>query len=63
LPKNTTQVTGQGVSVQITPTEAKQFIPAVAGWVAAINPDGAGNVSRVYSPDTAMDGGAGCGCS
>lgn len=63
LPKNATQVVGQNVSITITPTELKMFIPAVAGWVAAINPDNAGNVSRVYSPDTAMEGNQGCGCS
>lgn len=62
IPSNATQVNAQGISITLTATEAKQFIPAVAGWVAAVNPDGAGNVSRVFSPDTAMEGNPGCGC-
>lgn len=63
IPKNASQVSGQGVTITLTPTEASQFIPAVAGWVAAINPDNAQNVPKSYSPDTAMLGGSGCGCS
>lgn len=63
IPKNATSVNAQGISITLTPVEAKQFLPSVAGWVAAINPDSAGNVSRVYSADTAMGGGQGCGCS
>lgn len=51
IPKNASSVSAQGVTVTLTPTEAKQFIPAVAGWVAAINPDNAQTIPRVYSPD------------
>lgn len=61
LPRNATQVVGQGITVTLTPAELKQFIPSVAGWVAAVNPNAGQNVARLYSPDTAS-GGGGCGC-
>lgn len=51
LPKNATQVVGQGISITLTPEQLKDFIPAVAGWVAAVNPDGAQQPGRVFSPD------------
>lgn len=51
LPRNASNVTGQGVTITLTPTELKQFIPAVAGWVAAVNPDGAQTPGQVFSPD------------
>lgn len=63
LPKNATQVVGQGITVTLTPVELKQFIPAVAAWVAAVNPANVQSVPATYSPDTAMEGGSGCGCS
>lgn len=56
LPRNATSVTGQGVSITLSPTELKQFIPAVAGWVAAVNPNNAQDFSRVYSPDLVPKG-------
>lgn len=61
LPKNATNVVGQGVTVTLTPEELKMFIPAVAGWVAAVNPYHATQPARVYSPDL-DNGGTGCGC-
>lgn len=51
LPRNATSVTGQGISVTLSPTELKQFIPSVAGWVAAVNPDNAQTIPRLFSPD------------
>lgn len=51
IPKNASQVTGQGVTVTLTPTELSQFIPAVAGWVAAVNPDKMRQPATVSSPD------------
>jgi hypothetical protein len=51
LPSNASSVTGQGVSITLTPEDAKMFIPSVAGWVAAINPAGATQPTKVYSPD------------
>lgn len=51
IPRNATQVTGQGVSITLSPTELKQFIPAVAGWVAAVNPNNAQSFAKVWSPD------------
>lgn len=62
LPRNATQVTGQGITVQLSPTELKQFLPSVAGWVAAVNPDNAQTVTKVFSPDLDRAGGGGCGC-
>jgi hypothetical protein len=51
LPSNASSVTGQGVSITLTPEDAKMFIPSVAGWVAAINPAGATQPTKVFSPD------------
>lgn len=51
LPKNATQVVGQGVSITLTPDQLKDFIPAVAGWVAAVNPDSAQRPGSVFNPD------------
>jgi hypothetical protein len=56
LPRNATNISGQGVTVTLSPTELKQFIPSVAGWVAAVNPDNAQQVPRVFSPDLAGPG-------
>lgn len=61
IPRNATQVTGQGISITLSPTELKQFIPSVAGWVAAVNPHNAQQPSMVYSPDLGPHGGS-CGC-
>lgn len=62
IPKNATAVNAQGISITLTPTEAKQFIPSVAGWVAAVNPNSVQSVPMVFSPDTKMAGNSGCGC-
>jgi hypothetical protein len=61
IPRNASSVTGQGVTITLSPTELKQFIPAVAGWVAAINPTGATQPTRVFSPDTGGCGNGGAG--
>lgn len=52
IPRTATSVVGQGVTITLSPTELKQFIPSVAGWVAAINPAGATQPTKVWSPDT-----------
>lgn len=51
LPKNATQVSGQGVTVTLTPDQINQFIPAVAAWVAAVNPDNMRQPAMISSPD------------
>ncbi len=61
IPRNATNVTGQGVTITLSPTELKQFIPSVAGWVAAINPANATQPTRIYSPDTVPCGTTGGG--
>lgn len=53
IPRNATSVTGQGVTISLSATELKQFIPSVAGWVAAVNPANATQPTKLYSPDTA----------
>lgn len=60
IPRNATQVVGQGISITLSPTELKQFIPSVAGWVAAVNPNNAQSFSKVWSPDL-IGGGRGGG--
>lgn len=62
LPTNATSVNAQGISITLSPTELKQFIPSVAGWVAAINPNNGQNVSRLFTPDKDGGGTSGCGC-
>lgn len=61
IPKNATQVSGQGVTITLTPDQINQFIPSVSAWVAAINPNKATQPTRVYSPDLncGRSGGAG----
>jgi hypothetical protein len=61
IPTNATQVTGQGVTVTLSATELVNFIPAVAAWVAAVNPAKATQPSKLYSPDTAPCGVQGSG--
>lgn len=61
IPRNATQVTGQGISITLSPTELKQFIPSVAGWVAAVNPNNAQSFAKVWSPDLMGCGGSGGG--
>lgn len=51
LPKNATTISGQGVTVTLTPDQINQFIPSVSAWVAAINPNKATQPTKVYSPD------------
>lgn len=51
IPRNATNVVGQGVTVTLSPTELKQFIPSVAGWVAAVNPDNAQQPTKLFTPD------------
>lgn len=55
IPRNATNVTGQGVTITLSPTELKQFIPSVAGWVAAVNPNNATQPTKIYSPDLNRD--------
>lgn len=51
IPRNATQVTGQGITVTMSPDQLKTFIPSVSAWVAAINPHGATGPALVSSPD------------
>lgn len=51
IPKNATQVSGQGVTVTLSADQINQFIPSVSAWVAAVNPNKATQPTRVWSPD------------
>lgn len=55
LPKNATQITAQGVTVQLRDDEISLFLPEVAAWVHAVNPYGARLPARVWSPDLRGD--------
>lgn len=57
IPTNATQVSGQGVTITLSADELKGFIPSVAAWVAAVNPNSATQPTRVYSPDLNCAGG------
>lgn len=63
LPSTASTVVGQGVSITLTPEQIKQFIPSVARWVAAINPAGATQPTKIWSPDIQGTGQGGAGTS
>lgn len=52
LPRNTTAVTAQGVSVELTGSELTMILPELSSWVAAVNPLHQVAPSQVWSPDT-----------
>lgn len=52
LPTRAASVSGQGVTINLSPEQIEQFIPAVSRWVAAVNPDKAQGLPRLFSPDT-----------
>jgi hypothetical protein len=58
LPTNAATISGQGVTINLTPEQIEQFIPSVSRWVAAVNPDGAQSLPRLFSPD--LGDGHGC---
>lgn len=51
LPRNATQVSGQGVTIQLSDEEIQHSLPEVSAWVAATNPHGARVPARVMSPE------------
>lgn len=51
LPKNATQVVGQGITITLSDQEIKTLLPEVAGWVQIVNPYNATLPARVFSPD------------
>ena len=58
LPTNAATISGQGVTINLTPEQIEQFIPSVSRWVAAVNPDKAQSLPRLFSPD--LGDGHGC---
>lgn len=58
LPSQAAVISGQGVTINLTPEQVAQFIPSVSRWVAAVNPDKAQSLPRLHSPD--LDNGHGC---
>lgn len=61
LPSKASTVTGQGVTITLSPEEIASFIPAVSRWVTAINPGKATQPTKVWSPDTGPKGVQGSG--
>lgn len=51
LPKNSTSITGQGITVRLSDEEVQNMLPEVRAWVSAVNPHGARLPAKVYSPD------------
>lgn len=51
LPRNVTQVTGQGVTIQMSEDDLKYALPAVVSWARTINPLGAASPARMFSPE------------
>lgn len=60
LPKNATQVVGQGITITLSDQEIKTLLPEVAGWVQIVNPYGAMLPARVMSPDLEPEFRGGC---
>lgn len=60
LPKNATQVIGQGVTVTLSDEEIKTLLPEVGGWMQMVNPYNATLPARVFSPDLEPDYREGC---
>lgn len=51
LPRNATQVSAQGVTIQLSDDEIQHFLPEVSAWVSAVNPHQAKVPARVMSPE------------
>lgn len=58
IPSNATSVTSQGISITLSNEELLGFLPSVARWVGAVNPNKAQWPTRVHSPD--LGGCRGC---
>lgn len=52
LPKNTTSISAQGVTVTLSEADLVAYLPEVAAWAKAVNPMGAVAPAAVWSPDT-----------
>lgn len=61
LPRNVTQVTGQGVTVSLSDSELTDLLPEVTAWVAAVNPHHAVLPAKLWSPDVNPARGTGRG--
>lgn len=51
LPRNATQVSGQGIVITLSDDELKYAIPNVVSWVNTVNPAGASSPARIFSPE------------
>ena len=51
LPKNATQVVGQGVTITLSDQDIKTLLPEVSGWVQVVNPYNAQLPGRIFSSD------------
>lgn len=51
IPRNATQVTGQGVTVTLSDQEISTLLPEVSGWVKVVNRYNVSAPARVFSPD------------
>lgn len=60
LPKNATQVVGQGITITLSDQEIKTLLPEVAGWMQIVNPYNATLPARVMSPDLESGFRGGC---
>lgn len=62
LPKNTTTVNAQGITITLSDRDLKTLLPEVGGWAKLVNPYNATLPARVFSPEleSAYLGGGGC---
>jgi hypothetical protein len=51
IPRNATQVVGQGITVTLSDRDFKVLLPEVGGWVEAVNPYNAVLPAKVFSPE------------
>lgn len=56
IPRNATQVTSQGLTITLSDSVIRKYLPEVNEWVTTVNPNGAMLPGRVWSPDLAPPG-------
>jgi hypothetical protein len=60
IPRNTTTVTAQGVTITRRTVELRALLPEVAGWIDLVNPAGATAPATISFPGQTVGGGCGC---
>lgn len=51
IPRNATQISSQGITIQLSDEEIQHFLPEVSSWVSAVNPRKATIPAAIFSPE------------